>query len=134
MFCIDSVSYQEVQMTCSHCRKSMMRGQTAYQKKGFTDVFCSKNCLFEMFPINKPVTKTCHYCHKWVCEKHHFISNYYTAVLVHSSLCSIKACCRSLNLLMCFPNLQAATGFQLFHYGVKINCWRLKTCLLPNPS
>ncbi|XP_040909011.1 uncharacterized protein LOC121191726 isoform X2 [Toxotes jaculatrix] len=59
-------SYEKdaIHMTCSHCRKSMMKGQTAYQKKGFTDVFCSKNCLFEMFPINKPGTKTCHYCHK----------------------------------------------------------------------
>ncbi|XP_056256201.1 uncharacterized protein LOC130184300 isoform X2 [Seriola aureovittata] len=57
-----------VHMTCSHCNKSMMMGQTAYQKKGFTDVFCSKNCLFEMFPINKPNTKTCHYCHKAITQ------------------------------------------------------------------
>ncbi|XP_039675539.1 uncharacterized protein LOC120570916 isoform X4 [Perca fluviatilis] len=55
-------------MNCSHCKKSMMKGQTAYQKKGFTDVFCSKNCLFEMFPINKPVTKTCHYCLKAISQ------------------------------------------------------------------
>ncbi|XP_044027833.1 uncharacterized protein LOC122864451 isoform X2 [Siniperca chuatsi] len=57
-----------MQMTCSHCKTSMMKGQTAYQKKGFTDVFCSKNCLFEMFPINKPVTKTCHYCLKVISQ------------------------------------------------------------------
>ncbi|XP_031151492.1 uncharacterized protein LOC116047099 isoform X3 [Sander lucioperca] len=55
-------------MNCSHCKKNMMKGQTAYQKKGFTDVFCSKNCLFEMFPINKPVTKTCHYCLKAISQ------------------------------------------------------------------
>ncbi|XP_041811390.1 uncharacterized protein LOC121619625 isoform X2 [Chelmon rostratus] len=53
-----------VQMICSHCKKSMMKGQTAYQKKGFTDVFCSKSCLFEIFPINRAVTKTCHHCQK----------------------------------------------------------------------
>ncbi|XP_034401108.1 uncharacterized protein LOC117738995 isoform X2 [Cyclopterus lumpus] len=53
-----------MQMNCSHCKKSMTKGQTAFQKKGFTDIFCSKNCLFEMFPINKPVAKTCHHCLK----------------------------------------------------------------------
>ncbi|KAI4817450.1 hypothetical protein KUCAC02_010851 [Chaenocephalus aceratus] len=52
------------QMNCSYCKKSMMKGQTAYQKKGFTDVFCSKNCLFEIFPNNKPDNKSCHHCLK----------------------------------------------------------------------
>ncbi|XP_029298586.1 LOW QUALITY PROTEIN: uncharacterized protein LOC115015426 [Cottoperca gobio] len=56
------------QMNCSHCKKIMMKGHTAYQKKGFTDIFCSKNCLFELFPINKPVTKTCHYCLKLISQ------------------------------------------------------------------
>lgn len=65
-----SLAYQTIQMTCSRCKKSMMKGQTAFQKKGFTDVFCSKNCLFEIFPINKPAAKTCHYCQKWVCENY----------------------------------------------------------------
>ncbi|XP_034456683.1 uncharacterized protein LOC117770910 isoform X3 [Hippoglossus hippoglossus] len=55
-------------MTCSHCEKSMMKGQTAYQKKGFTHVFCSKSCLFEKFPVNKPDTKTCHSCHKAITQ------------------------------------------------------------------
>ncbi|KAG7219307.1 hypothetical protein INR49_010369, partial [Caranx melampygus] len=57
-----------VHMFCSNCKKSMMKGHTAFQKKGFTDVFCSKNCLFEKFPINKPNTKTCHYCHKAITQ------------------------------------------------------------------
>ncbi|TMS18608.1 Zinc finger MYM-type protein 4 [Larimichthys crocea] len=61
-------SAKEVQMICSHCKKSMLKGQTAYQKKGFTDVFCSKNCLFALFPVNKPITKTCHYCHQAISQ------------------------------------------------------------------
>ncbi|TKS89075.1 Zinc finger MYM-type protein 4 [Collichthys lucidus] len=61
-------SAKEVQMICSHCKKSMLKGQTAYQKKGFTDVFCSKNCLFALFPVNKPVTKTCHNCHQAISQ------------------------------------------------------------------
>ncbi|KAM6974369.1 uncharacterized protein LKV04_016014 [Tautogolabrus adspersus] len=55
-------SEKEIQMICSNCTKIMTKGQTAYQKKGFTDVFCSKDCLFEMFPINRPVTKSCFFC------------------------------------------------------------------------
>ncbi|XP_067340724.1 uncharacterized protein [Channa argus] len=53
---------KDIEMMCSFCKKPMMKGQTAYQKKGFKDVFCSKNCLFEMFPMNRQTTKTCHYC------------------------------------------------------------------------
>ncbi|XP_054461684.1 uncharacterized protein LOC129097029 isoform X2 [Anoplopoma fimbria] len=65
----DKPSYAKAtQMNCSHCRKSMMKGQTAYQKRGFTDVFCSKNCLFGMFPINKPVTKMCYHCLKAISQ------------------------------------------------------------------
>ncbi|XP_040928788.1 uncharacterized protein LOC114865608 isoform X2 [Betta splendens] len=59
---------KDLEMSCSHCKSSMTKGQTAFQKKGFTDVFCSKNCLFEMFPMNKPATKTCHYCLKAVTQ------------------------------------------------------------------
>ncbi|XP_039978355.1 LOW QUALITY PROTEIN: uncharacterized protein LOC120786776 [Xiphias gladius] len=62
-------SYEKaIHMTCCHCKTSMTKGQTAYQKKGFADVFCSKSCLFEMFPINKPGTKTCHHCHKAITQ------------------------------------------------------------------
>lgn len=53
--------FQAVQMTCSCCKKNMLKGHTAYQKKGFTDVFCSKSCLFEMFPVSK-ATRSCFYC------------------------------------------------------------------------
>ncbi|XP_068431806.1 uncharacterized protein [Clinocottus analis] len=65
----ESTSYAKVmQMICSHCRKGMAKGQTAFQKKGYTDVFCSKNCLFEMFPITRLVAKTCHCCLKAISQ------------------------------------------------------------------
>ncbi|XP_041867585.1 uncharacterized protein LOC121656583 isoform X2 [Melanotaenia boesemani] len=57
-----------VHMNCSNCKKSMMKGHTAYQKKGFTDVFCSKICLFERFPHNKAATRTCHCCLKEISQ------------------------------------------------------------------
>ncbi|KAM4725563.1 zinc finger MYM-type protein 4-like isoform 2-T2 [Anableps anableps] len=58
------INAKAVKMNCSHCKKIMTKGQTAYQKKGFTDVFCSKDCLFEMFPPNKAAQRTCYYCLK----------------------------------------------------------------------
>uniref|UniRef100_A0A3Q1FWC0 Uncharacterized LOC110963615 n=2 Tax=Acanthochromis polyacanthus TaxID=80966 RepID=A0A3Q1FWC0_9TELE len=61
-------SEKEVHMNCSHCKKSMMKGQTAYQKKGFQDVFCSKNCLFEMFLHNKAAARTCHCCQRAISQ------------------------------------------------------------------
>ncbi|CAJ1082997.1 uncharacterized protein LOC117827743 isoform X1 [Xyrichtys novacula] len=59
---------KEIQMICSHCKKIMTKGQTAYQKKGFTDVFCSKDCLFQTFPINKPATRSCFQCNKAITQ------------------------------------------------------------------
>ncbi|TNM92910.1 hypothetical protein fugu_018312, partial [Takifugu bimaculatus] len=58
----------EMQMICSCCKKILRRGQTAFQKKGFIDVFCSKNCLFQMFPTNKTLPKTCHQCQKVISQ------------------------------------------------------------------
>ncbi|XP_029700999.1 uncharacterized protein isoform X2 [Takifugu rubripes] len=58
----------EMQMICSCCKKILRRGQTAFQKKGFIDVFCSKNCLFQMFPTNKTLPKTCHQCQKVILQ------------------------------------------------------------------
>eukprot|EP00066_Takifugu_rubripes_P030204 XP_011619470.1 PREDICTED: zinc finger MYM-type protein 4-like [Takifugu rubripes] len=57
-----------MQMICSCCKKILRRGQTAFQKKGFIDVFCSKNCLFQMFPTNKTLPKTCHQCQKVILQ------------------------------------------------------------------
>ncbi|XP_029976245.1 uncharacterized protein LOC115409280 isoform X2 [Salarias fasciatus] len=65
----DSPSYAKaVHMNCSCCKKSMKKGQTAFQKKGFSDVFCSKNCLFEMFPCNKQPSRKCHNCQKAITQ------------------------------------------------------------------
>ncbi|XP_034027943.1 uncharacterized protein LOC117512091 [Thalassophryne amazonica] len=61
------------EMSCPHCKKSIIRGQTAYQKRGYPQVFCSKNCLFAVFPAKKAVTKTCHYCLKLIIQPQNII-------------------------------------------------------------
>uniref|UniRef100_UPI003AB04B55 zinc finger MYM-type protein 4 n=1 Tax=Centroberyx gerrardi TaxID=166262 RepID=UPI003AB04B55 len=53
-------------MVCSHCKKNLMKGQTAYQRKGSPALFCSTSCLSATLPLIKPVTKNCHYCFKLI--------------------------------------------------------------------
>ncbi|XP_029022708.1 zinc finger MYM-type protein 4 isoform X2 [Betta splendens] len=51
------------QMSCSHCKKGLMKGQTAYQRRGSSSLFCSTTCLTASLPL-KGVTKICHSCQK----------------------------------------------------------------------
>ena len=34
-----------VKVTCANCKKPLRKGQTAYQRKGSTHLFCSTTCL-----------------------------------------------------------------------------------------
>lgn len=51
-------------MTCAHCRTPLQKGQTAYQRKGLPQLFCSSSCLttFSKKPSGK---KTCTFCKKY---------------------------------------------------------------------
>ncbi|XP_066495978.1 zinc finger MYM-type protein 3 [Tiliqua scincoides] len=50
-------------MTCANCRAPLQKGQTAYQRKGLPQLFCSSSCLttFSKRPLNK---KNCTFCKK----------------------------------------------------------------------
>lgn len=50
-------------MTCAHCRTPLQKGQTAYQRKGLPQLFCSSSCLttFSKKPSGK---KICTFCKK----------------------------------------------------------------------
>ncbi|XP_063793212.1 zinc finger MYM-type protein 3 isoform X2 [Pseudophryne corroboree] len=50
-------------MTCAHCRTPLQKGQTAYQRKGLPQLFCSSSCLttFSKKPLCK---KICTFCKK----------------------------------------------------------------------
>lgn len=52
-------------MTCAHCRTPLQKGQTAYQRKGLPQLFCSSSCLttFSKKPSGK---KICTFCKKYV--------------------------------------------------------------------
>ncbi|XP_063169692.1 zinc finger MYM-type protein 3 [Candoia aspera] len=52
-------------MTCANCRTPLQKGQTAYQRKGLPQLFCSSSCLttFSKRPLSR---KSCTFCKKEV--------------------------------------------------------------------
>ncbi|KAG7253517.1 hypothetical protein CRUP_006948 [Coryphaenoides rupestris] len=52
-----------VKVTCANCKKPLKKGQTAYQRKGSTHLFCSTTCL-SAFSHKPAPKKTCTMCKK----------------------------------------------------------------------
>ncbi|KAJ8266472.1 hypothetical protein GJAV_G00130810 [Gymnothorax javanicus] len=48
-------------MHCAHCRTPLQKGQTAYQRKGMPQLFCSSTCL-SAFAKRPPRKKPCAFC------------------------------------------------------------------------
>ncbi|KAJ8334752.1 hypothetical protein SKAU_G00403910 [Synaphobranchus kaupii] len=55
-----------VRVSCSGCKKVLLKGQTAYQRKGSSQLFCSTICLtgYTLPTIKSVLKKSCHYCLK----------------------------------------------------------------------
>uniref|UniRef100_A0A3B3V7M4 Zinc finger MYM-type protein 4-like n=1 Tax=Poecilia latipinna TaxID=48699 RepID=A0A3B3V7M4_9TELE len=60
------VNPSSVHMSCSNCRKNLMKGQTAFQRKGSPALFCSTSCLSASLPSSKGATKPCVFCQKLI--------------------------------------------------------------------
>ncbi|KAM9344266.1 zinc finger MYM-type protein 2 [Pholidichthys leucotaenia] len=52
-----------VKVTCANCKKPLKKGQTAYQRKGSTHLFCSTTCL-SAFSHKPAPRKSCTMCKK----------------------------------------------------------------------
>ncbi|KAJ8348845.1 hypothetical protein SKAU_G00274340 [Synaphobranchus kaupii] len=50
-------------MHCAHCRTPLQKGQTAYQRKGMPQLFCSSTCL-SAYAKRPPRKKPCVFCKK----------------------------------------------------------------------
>ncbi|XP_064028988.1 zinc finger MYM-type protein 4-like isoform X7 [Pogoniulus pusillus] len=65
---LPSVPNTAVRVSCSGCKKILQKGQTAYQRKGSTQLFCSTLCLTGYtVPVSRPpasTKKTCSSCSK----------------------------------------------------------------------
>ncbi|KAF7661705.1 hypothetical protein LDENG_00255810 [Lucifuga dentata] len=53
-------------MSCSHCNMNLVKGQTAFQRKGSPALFCSTACLTTSVPTVVKSVKVCHYCQKMI--------------------------------------------------------------------
>ncbi|XP_077362894.1 zinc finger MYM-type protein 4-like isoform X3 [Festucalex cinctus] len=65
-------SLSTLNMLCSLCRKRLIKGQTAYQRKGSTALFCSTACLTSSLTTAKSV-KNCYRCQKRICRPQEII-------------------------------------------------------------
>uniref|UniRef100_A0A096LPV7 TRASH domain-containing protein n=1 Tax=Poecilia formosa TaxID=48698 RepID=A0A096LPV7_POEFO len=54
-------AHMEIQASCSTCQKVLLDGETVYQRKAHSDLFCSTSCLLRFHQL-KSVKKTCHFC------------------------------------------------------------------------
>ncbi|XP_044801203.1 zinc finger MYM-type protein 1 isoform X4 [Bubalus bubalis] len=64
---LPSISTTAVQVSCSGCKKVFQKGQTAYQRKGSTELFCSTPCIAEYISSGSSPAlpkRTCSNCSK----------------------------------------------------------------------
>eukprot|EP00066_Takifugu_rubripes_P017877 XP_011607143.1 PREDICTED: zinc finger MYM-type protein 4-like [Takifugu rubripes] len=53
-------------MFCSHCKKALVKGQMAFQRRSSPALFCSTSCLTTFLPAVKRPSTVCHNCHKLI--------------------------------------------------------------------
>uniref|UniRef100_A0A1A7X4M1 TRASH domain-containing protein n=1 Tax=Iconisemion striatum TaxID=60296 RepID=A0A1A7X4M1_9TELE len=53
-------------MSCSYCKKNLLKGQTAFQRKGSPALFCSTACLTTSLPSVRNASKVCCNCQKLI--------------------------------------------------------------------
>lgn len=66
---LPSVPATAVRVSCSGCKKILQKGQTAYQRKGSTQLFCSTPCITEYISsVNSPALpkRSCSNCSKYI--------------------------------------------------------------------
>ncbi|KAM6958747.1 zinc finger MYM-type protein 4-like [Aplochiton taeniatus] len=60
-------------VACTACKKVLMKGQTAYQRKGSSDLFCSTACLSSHRPAPIKPKPQCHFCLKFIASQREVI-------------------------------------------------------------
>ncbi|XP_041507949.1 zinc finger MYM-type protein 4 isoform X4 [Microtus oregoni] len=90
---LPSVPATAVRVSCSGCKKILQKGQTAYQRKGSTQLFCSTLCLtgYTVPPARLPLPltkKTCSSCSKDILNPKDVISAQFENSTTSKDFCS----------------------------------------------
>ncbi|KAL1776327.1 zinc finger protein MYM-type 4 [Sigmodon hispidus] len=90
---LPSVPATAVRVSCSGCKKILQKGQTAYQRKGSTQLFCSTLCLtgYTVPPARLPpplTKKTCSSCSKDILNPKDVISAQFENSTASKDFCS----------------------------------------------
>lgn len=90
---LPSVPATAVRVSCSGCKKILQKGQTAYQRKGSTQLFCSTLCLTGYTvpparPLPLPTKKTCSSCSKDILNPKDVISAQFENATTSKDFCS----------------------------------------------
>ncbi|XP_047580723.1 zinc finger MYM-type protein 4 isoform X6 [Lutra lutra] len=90
---LPSVPATAVRVSCSGCKKILQKGQTAYQRKGSTQLFCSTLCLTGYTvpparPPPPPTKKTCSSCSKDILNPKDVISAQFENSTTSKDFCS----------------------------------------------
>ncbi|KAL2772886.1 zinc finger MYM-type protein 1 isoform c [Daubentonia madagascariensis] len=88
---LPSVSTTAIQVSCCGCKKILQKGQTAYQRKGSTQLFCSTPCISEYISSANspaPTKRTCSNCSKDILNPKDMISIQLEDTSCSKSFCS----------------------------------------------
>ncbi|KAM4701633.1 zinc finger MYM-type protein 4 isoform 2-T4 [Discoglossus pictus] len=99
---VPAVPATSVRVSCSGCKKILQKGQTAYQRKGSTQLFCSTLCLTGYTvppgrPLPPPIRKTCSFCAKIIADPKDVITAQFDNPTVSKDFCS-QACLSTFEL------------------------------------
>ncbi|XP_037548991.1 zinc finger MYM-type protein 4 [Nematolebias whitei] len=102
-----NVDSSTLHMSCSFCRKNLLKGQTAFQRKGLPALFCSTDCLTTSLPLSKGA-KICSNCQKLIFRPHDVIHAPDDKGVV-KDFCS-QSCVTSFNYKKRAVNLRGSAG------------------------
>ena len=128
---LPSVPATAVRVSCSGCKKILQKGQTAYQRKGSTQLFCSTLCLTGYTvptarPPPPPTKKTCSSCSKYSRILNYLLFPFFQDALflfVHCLIstflcflrnithCLLQTCC------CCFPSFRMIGAQLSFNFN-----------------
>ncbi|XP_036112772.1 zinc finger MYM-type protein 1 isoform X1 [Molossus molossus] len=97
---LPSVSTTAVQVSCSGCKKVLQKGQTAYQRKGSTQLFCSTPCITEYISSGSSSAlpkRACANCSKDILNLKDVISVQLKDTTSSKNFCS-QSCLRKLSV------------------------------------